>query len=182
MRQLLDIKNKGKSVRGLRLLPFYLITFLLLSTFSCSTIDCPVQNVVGAIYIVKLDGGVDAVLPDTLTVLSWRKDRTDTLLLNHESALTSFRLPMGFVNPEDSLVFIVTSPTYTLKDMLYIKKENQPHFESVDCNIAYFHQITGIRLSSHNAIDSISIVKSAVNYDLSSEHFHIYFKTATKRE
>ena len=28
MRQLLDIKNKGKSVRGLRLLPFYLFTLI----------------------------------------------------------------------------------------------------------------------------------------------------------
>ena len=171
------IKRIKRRVGGLSLLPFYLFTFIPLY-LSCSSIDCPVENVVGSIYYIKNADGTEATLKDSLSVVSWRKNRTDTLLLNKEAALTSFQLPMGYVNPEDTLVFIVNTTTHNAyKDTLYIKKENHTHFESVDCKIAYFHTVTALRLSSHNAIDSITIVKPEVNYDLSSEHFHIYFKT-----
>jgi len=60
-------------------------------------------------------------------------------------------------------------------DTVWIKKENYPHFESVDCSAAFFHKITDVR-STHNGIDSITINKRDVNYDAKTEHFHIYLK------
>ena len=177
MRQLETIRNIGKSVRGLRLLPFYLFTFLLF-TAACTSIDCPVQNVVATVYKLQKGDGTADTLVDTLTILTRRSNGTDTTLLNRSVNTTSFLLPVSYNNPEDTLVFalIDTTTKATYRDTLYIKKDNQPHFESVDCNIAFFHTITGTRLSSHNVIDSVSINKTAVNYDLSTEHFHIYFR------
>ena len=128
----------------------------------------------------KKNGTADT-LKDTLTVISRRINRTDTLLLDHVVNTTLFQLPMGYTNPEDTLLFIVNSNNSVYGDVVYIKKENNPHFESVDCNIAFFHTITDIRQSSHNLIDTIIINKRAVNYDLSTEHFQIVFKPADKR-
>lgn len=56
-----------------------------------------------------------------------------------------------------------------------VTKTNTPHFESVDCGVAYFHVITGVRYT-RNAIDSIVINHKEVNYDATQQHFHIYFK------
>ena len=166
--------------RGLRLLPVSVFCmFVLLSAVAgCTSIDCPVQNVVATVYNLQKSDGTADTLVDTLTILTRRSNGTDTTLLNRSVNTTSFQLPISYSNPEDTLVFalIDTATKATYHDTLYIKKENQPHFESVDCNIAFFHTITGTRISSHNVIDSVSINKSAVNYDLSTEHFHIYFK------
>lgn len=177
MKFLHHIGNAKKKVWGMRLLPLCLFTVLLF-TFACSSIDCPVENKVAMVYVAKKANGTNDTIVDTLTILSRRANGTDTTLLDHKTQTTLFQLPVGYTNPEDTLVFclkdIATKLTYY--DTLYIKKENEPHFESVDCNIAFFHTITATRLSSHNVIDSIAINKRAVNYDLSTEHFHVYFK------
>lgn len=165
----------------MRKLPFILFAVMLLVA-SCSSIDCPVQNVVATVYTLKKQDGTADTLRDTLTIMTRRSDGTDTTLLNKSVGTTGFQLPIGYTNPEDTLYFIVSDTTGTYEDIAYIKKDNQPHFESVDCNISFFHTLTGVRLASHNAIDSIVIHKTAVNYDLSTEHFHIYFKAAGKRE
>lgn len=177
MKFLHHIGNFKKKVRGLRLLPFYLFAVLFL-TISCYSIDCPVENVVATVYKpLKSDGTADTIV-DTLTILSRRINGTDTTLLDHKTQTTLFQLPVGYTNPEDTLIFCLkdTATKLTYYDTLYIKKENEPHFESVDCNISFFHTINATRLSSHNVIDSIAINKKAVNYDLSTEHFRIYFK------
>jgi hypothetical protein len=132
--------------------------------------------VVATVYTLKKADGTADTLKDTLTVLSQRINRTDTAILDHVKDITLFQLPIGYTNPEDTLLFVVNSKNGSYSDVVYIKKENKPHFESVDCNIAFFHTITDVRLGSHNIIDSICINKSEVNYDLSTEHFHIYFR------
>ena len=169
------MKGIKKNVRGLRLLPFYLFTLFLL-TIACSSIDCPVQNVVATVYGArKPDGKVDT-LKDTLSVVIRNIKVKYTTLLENSTNTTKFQLPISYNNPEDTLVFIFKNKVGTYKDTLYVKKDNMPIFESVDCKISYFHTIKGVRLSSHNRIDSVSIVKTAVNYDILSEHFYIYFK------
>ena len=177
MRMPEHIKNMKRRVRGLSLLPFLLFPFLL-SNVACSSIDCPVENVVATVYQIVNEEGDPVEMDDTLSVETKLRNRTDSLILNKKNDVAIFQLPMGYVTPEDTLVFIVNSKSQkTYRDTLYIKKENFPQFESVDCKITYFHRIISTRLSSHNAIDSIRIIKPEVNYDLSSEHFHIYFKT-----
>ncbi len=151
------------------------ISVLALAATACSSIDCPVQNSVYTVYkAVKSDGTPDT-LRDTLTIATARRDGTDSVLLNRSVNTTAFNLPVSYTAPADTLFFrIGDEEGYTL-DTVYVSKENTPHFESVDCNISYFHNITSVAHTRH-AIDSIAINKPSVNYDASTEHFHIYFK------
>ena len=156
-------------------LPFLLFAFLLLAA-ACSSIDCPVENVVATVYKLKKSDGTADTLKDSMTVISRRINGKDTAVLKYSVNTTLFQLPVGYTNPVDTLFFVVKNGATLYRDTVYVKKENQPHIESVDCKMSYFHTITGVTLGSHNIIDSIVIKKTAVNYDLSSEHFHIYFK------
>jgi len=146
-----------------------------LFTFGCSSIDCPVQNTVYTVYNIYGVEGADT-LYDTLSVWTQRRDGTDTLVLNRGVGLTTFTLPISYAQPEDTFFFRVGDTTGLVTiDTVWIKKDNFPHFESVDCNPSYFHHLTAVR-STHYGIESISIYHPTVNYDPSTEHFHIYFK------
>ncbi len=135
---------------------------------ACSSVDCPLNNVVYTNY--KLCGAV-ATLPDTLTISTTRVDGLDSVLINRQVNTDSFSLPVSYGNAEDVLFF----RTNHLSDTVWVEKTNVPHFESVDCGLNYFHTITGVRFTRH-AIDSIVINHKEVNYDASPKHFHIYFK------
>ena len=150
-----------------------LFVFLLL--FSCTTIDCPVQNTVYTVYNLKTANGKADTLRDTMFVYTYRSDRKDTTIFNAGIDLSSFTLPISYSNPEDTLFFLLRNEILLSLDTVWIKKENYPHFESVDCSAAFFHKITDVR-STHNGIDSITINKRDVTYDAKTEHFHIYFK------
>ena len=60
-------------------------------------------------------------------------------------------------------------------DTIRIKKEDMPHFESVDCQASYFHTITAVS-TTHEIIDSIVINNPNVNYDQNTTHFKLYLK------
>ncbi len=151
------------------------ISVMALAATACSSIDCPVQNSVYTVYrACKSDGTADT-LRDTLTVATTRRDGTDSVLLNRMINTTEFSLPISYTAPADTLLFFMEGKTGHTIDTVCVSKENTPHFESVDCNISYFHHITAVTHTGH-AIDSIAINKPSVNYDASTEHFHIYFK------
>lgn len=151
-----------------------LLTVLLAS--ACSSIDCPVQNTVYTVYgLYTADEQVDT-LRDTMYVFSRRSDGSDTLLFNAGIGLTTFSLPISYSHPEDSLFFIMANrPDFLAVDTVLIKKDDIPHFESVDCSASFFHRLTAVR-STHNAIDTIAIHKDFVDYDAETAHFHITFK------
>lgn len=157
---------------------FCLSAFLLLLA-ACSTIDCPVQNKVAVNYAVKtiVEGvEVNDTLKDTLYVWSTRGDGDDTLLFNSGINISSFSLPISYTHPEDKLVLcLVDTDKVAAIDTVWIKKEDIPHFESVDCSAHFFHKLTAVR-STHKAIDTIFINKPNVNYDSSIDHIHIHFK------
>ena len=143
---------------------------------ACSSVDCPVQNTVYASYHLYAAGGERDTLSDTLSVSTTRRDGTDSVLLNRSVGTTAFELPMSYNDREDTLFFVIGDVQLrTTTDTVYVRKDNYPHFESVDCNISFFHNITGVRWT-RNGIDSIGINKQTVDYDPSTEHFHIYFK------
>lgn len=170
------IKKIKASVK--RLAPLYLFISLI-SVCACSSVDCPVQNTVYTVYHLYKSDGMRDTLSDTLSVSTTRRNGTDSVLLNRSVKTSSFELPISYNDPEDTLFFEIkdtTANSIAVYDTVYVKKDNQPHFESVDCNISFFHNITGVRWTT-NAIDSITINKASVNYDASTEHFHIYFKT-----
>lgn len=152
-----------------------LFLFLVLMC-GCTSIDCPVQTLVRTYYSLhKADESTDT-LKDTLYIVSFRTDGTDTLLLNALIGQTSFSLPIGYANPEDTLYFVFRNSPFYAVDTVLLKKENLPHFESVDCSATFFHNITAIR-STHHAIDSISINNPSVTYDADTENFFLYLKS-----
>lgn len=151
----------------------YIIGVVLALT-ACSSVDCPLNNVVYAKY--KLMGDVTK-LSDVLTITTVRTDGTDTILLNQQQNADSFELPMSFGQTVDELCLTRDRQdgSEVRRDTLWIEKTNEPHFESVDCGVNYFHTITGVRHTSHT-IDSVTINKRNVNYDASVSHLYIYFR------
>lgn len=144
---------------------------------SCSSIDCPVNNVVATRYRFYNTAGDSLTLLDTLSVTSMRKDGTDTLILNQLSEKSSFSLPISYSHPEDVLVFEFKNKEIIARDTVWVKKEDIPHFESVDCNATFFHTLTDVRCTTH-LLDSIVIKNSSVTYDNTIVHFYVYPKVS----
>ena len=116
------------------------------------------------------------MLNDTLTISTPRAYGSDTILISNQINATNLLVPMSYVQDEDILYFtMIDTLSVIRRDTVTVKKTNEPHFESVDCSPSYFHKITGIRYT-HNAIDSITISKSKVDYDTEVGNLHIYFK------
>ena len=140
---------------------------------SCSSFDCPLNNRVCTVY--KLAGDVTP-LADALTISTTRVDGQDSVLLNQAVSADSFLLPVSYNRPEDVLYFERSNDTgWRIVDTVVIEKEDIPHFESIDCNPAYFHVIKNVR-HTLLGLDSIVIKKAKVNYDATQPHLFIYFK------
>ena len=155
----------------------FFFTFLLFLT-ACSSIDCPVQNLVYTNYaMMDAYDNPDILDTDTLNIWTRRVDGTDTLVLNSLCGEAStFSLPISYTQPEDIFFLrLSTIEKVSYQDTIYIKKENYPHFESVDCQAAYFHDITAVT-TTHHVLDSIVIKYPKVNYDVKRTHYYIYFK------
>ncbi len=135
---------------------------------ACSSVDCPLNNTVYANY--KLMGTV-TTLTDTLTISTARADGTDSVLINQQVNTDSFSLPMSYGHDVDELYLKANS----IIDTIWVEKTNSPHFESVDCGVAYFHTLKSVRYT-RNVIDSIVINHHEVNYDATHKHFYVYFK------
>ncbi len=156
-----------------------IISMFVVSLVACTSIDCPVQSLVYTNYaLMKADGTADTLNTDTLWVWTHRQDGTDTLVLNGAcgSSATTFSLPISHTQPEDEFytLLVDTEGNYYV-DTIRIKKQDFPHFESVDCQAAYFHQLEAVSVT-HHALDSLIINHPEVNYDVSQTHFYIYFK------
>ena len=162
----------GRKESKWRMLSLALVVFHSLLFFSCSTIDCPFNAFVYSKY--KLAGDVEK-LSDYLTVSINKLDGTDNDLLNSITEVDSFMLPMSYSQPEDVLYFNRTSGGMSVVDTVVVKKQDIPHFESIDCNPAFFHRIENVSYT-HHGIDSIVILNKNVTYDESKTHFQIYFK------
>ena len=156
-----------------------IVILTVIALAACTSIDCPVQNLVYTQYAFKkADGSTDTLNTDTLWIKTTRVDGTDTLLLNGLCGTDAidFDLQISYTQPEDVFVTLLTDTAGNYYvDTIRIKKENYPHFESVDCQAAYFHKLTDASVT-HNAFDSISIHHSSVTYDVSNDHFYLYVK------
>lgn len=153
------------------------ILFVLSLIVACTSIDCPVKNRVYTSYaLYQPDGSPDTLGVDTLWVVTRRADGVDSVLVNRlcGSSATGFELPISYMQPEDTfLIILADTAGHYYPDSIFVKKEDYPHFESVDCQASYFHHITSVRCMG-NIIDSIVIINPEVNYDETAEHFRIY--------
>ena len=144
---------------------------------ACSSIDCPLNNRTYASF--KLAGDVTKLV-DTLTVSTPRNidnPEEDTVLINRLVDTDSLSLPMSYQHTEDIYIFTFVQKDTELKtiDTLWVSKENEPHFESVDCNPVMFHTIKDVRFTQR-AIDDIKVNYNKVTYNDAKAHFLIYLK------
>lgn len=144
---------------------------------ACSSIDCPLNNRVYATF--RLDGDITK-MEDTLTVAVPRsidyKDN-DTVVINRLADFDSIALPMSYQRTTDVYVFTIKQKDSEMRttDTVWVEKENNPHFESVDCNPQFFHTITDVKFTTE-AIENITINYNKVTYNDGKAHFLVRFK------
>ena len=178
----------NKTSFALRVVAILFTIHCSLFTTSCSSIDCPVQNTVSVQYEIRDKSGAALSITDSLSVVTTRLDGKNIELdiathldgkdeiLNKLIGRSSFSLPISNSHPEDILFFCFKNSEKTVVDTVWIKKDDIPHFESVDCAAAFFHELTDVR-HTHNAIDSLVLVNRSVTYDENTVHFYLYPKT-----
>ena len=133
-------------------------TAVAMSAVACSSIDCPLNN--RTYMSLKLTGN-EAVLEDTLTIAAERTPDNpdeDTVLINRQTGLDSLAIPMSYSRTEDVYFLTLVQKDTRLKtvDTVWVSKQNEKHFESVDCSPAMFHDIEGVRFTQH-AIEDIKV-------------------------
>jgi len=153
-----------------------LATIMALTVLAaCSSINCPLNNTVYSSYMFYKAGGDKDTLTDYLTIWTERSDGSDSVLINLDTNVDSFILPMSYVHESDLLYFSFTDSVGTRLDTVNVRKKDWPHFESPDCSATFFHEILGVD-HSRNAIDSIVINNKNVNFDATKANFRIYYR------
>jgi hypothetical protein len=162
---------------------YYIAALVAVLLAACTSLDCPVNNMVETVYSLQnSDGSPDTLGIDTMWVYAERSDGTDTLIINSlcGTKATKFSIPLSHTQSEDNLTIIIhdtciNTGQHEWRDNIQVKKENRPHFEGVDCKATYFHTLTSVQ-STHDIIDTIIINKSEVTYDASTAHFLLRLK------
>lgn len=152
---------------------------------ACSNIDCPLDNVVRMhVGIYSYETRSALTLTDQLSVTPVGRD---TLLLNSATNISSFLLPLKEGGERDTLLLhLSNSEGLAAQDTLFITHKPQPHFESLDCPCSVFQTITAVRATSHPlsemplTVDSVSLVRSIVNYD-DVENVRIFLRSTTRK-
>ncbi len=146
-------------------------------TVACDSTECPINNVVYSTYgFYTIADGTETPIGilDTLTVTA---GGSDSVLINRLTNGNQVELPVSYTAATDTLVFtFVNTEQQERWDTIWIDKENIPHFESPDCPVSFFHNVTAVR-HTRMLIDSVSIVNPNINYNV-SENFKIYFRNA----
>lgn len=148
--------------------------FMLTIVSACTSLDCPLNNMVYTSYIIYNTDGERDTLRDTLTVTTMSVAGEEVTLLNRDVDIDSFALAISYTQDVDVLYFVFTDSTgVESRDTVSVSKENTEHFESTDCTPSYFHTITDVSHTSH-VIRSIEIKNPSVTYDIYTSHFRIY--------
>lgn len=120
-------------------------------------------------------------------VLDVMPANSDTVLINRITQVDHILLPLREGGDLDTLLLQFSNAAeQTATDTLFITHTRQPHFESIDCPASVFHTITAVRATSHPlselplTIDSVSVVRSAVNYD-DIENIRIFLRSTSDK-
>ncbi len=149
-----------------------------------SNVHCPLDN-----NVEKTCGLYDAEthssykLTDSLTVVSHGEQ--PVLLLNRAQNVSSFVLPLRQAVECDTLLLrFGNAKGQSATDTLFLEHDNTPHFESIDCPAAVFHQLKSVRWTSHSlnlmplTLDSVAIVRKTVNYE-NVENLKLYLRSTS---
>lgn len=146
---------------------------MVLALSACSSVDCPVNSMVRMVY--TLDGDVTTLIYP-LSVLTIKADGKDTVLIQPTENTSKFSLPVSYSQPQDVIILSVDKGLdKPVNDTIYVSKTNYPHFESVDCQPCFFHNITEVAYTSH-MLQDLSVVKNTVDYDSDNTHIYLYFR------
>ena len=140
--------------------PVLALLAAVLLAWGCESYDCTLYNYVGMYAAFDRDGTA-VQISDTLTVTS---GKAGPVLLNRSVSTASLNLPLSHWADEDTLVLSVKGADYFAQDTVWIAKTNQVHYESPDCPTTLFHTIGDVRCT-HSFIQSITVVRSSVNYE-----------------
>lgn len=145
-----------------------LISLIALMVAACTSINCPLNNTVAAVW------RFNETLSGSLTVLSDLQDGSDTVIINAQSAVDSLNMPMSYAAATDTFTLTyATTEGDTLVDRIMIKKTDTQHFESIECSPSVFHYIDGVEFDGV-FIDSVSIRNPNVTYNTVSANIIIY--------
>ena len=164
--------------------PLLLLSFTL-AAGGCSNIECPLDNVVMMqCNLYSSENQSAYTLKEVLTV---KPANRDTVLLNQATEINSFLLPLKEGADQDTLLLHLSNAAgQSAVDTLFVNHTRQPHFESVDCPTSVFHNITTVRSTSHPlsqlplTVDSVSLVRSIVNYD-DIENVRIFLRSTSSK-
>lgn len=113
-------------------------------------------------------------ITDTLTIRVTRANGEDSILVNRSTRTGSLMLMLSAYKDVDSLYFDFTDTLgFTRHDTLFIRKTNEPHFESPDCGTSFFHEILGVKWSGP-FIKGVNIIHPQVYYN-SQKNLQIVF-------
>lgn len=146
-----------------------------LAAAACSSVDCPLDYTVAARYGLYSGYMQPDTLRDTLTITTTYAGGNDRVLLNRLSRATGFTLPMSYQREADTLYIDLEGPEGSSRDTLRVSKTDYTHFESVDCQLSFFHDITSVEHTCH-AIDSVVVADKTVNNDKQRENIRLYLK------
>ncbi len=102
----------------------------------------------------------------------------DSMLLKCAAKATQTYLPLRI--SQNSTAYVIHYDQKALSDTRYndtltLHYEATPHFESTECDVFYYFDITSLTCTNH-LIDSVKLVYSHVN-NIDAETMKIYFKT-----
>ena len=140
--------------------PLMLLLFVV-GMLSCASEDCPINNTVMG-KMVFCDTFGDAVYVDGTLTVSAVRPQGDTIILNRKNDASSVSFPLCYTHQVDTFIFNYNNGA--AYDSLYIIHTNTPTLVSVDCGMAMFHSLVEVS-STHNAIDTLIIKSSQVDYD-----------------
>lgn len=137
---------------------------------SCDSADCSLNNTVYCHYGFYDAAGNKVALKDTLSILAYG---TDKVLYNRGVGKSDVKLPMSYYQNADTLKIRVWGDGYAYESDIVLEKTNTEYFESPDCPVNMFHNITGARVLNGMMVDSVVVIKPSVNYQ-TDENIKIY--------
>lgn len=134
--------------------------------------DCSIENTAyDRIGFYNIDeSGVEEKyeFPEELTV-SLTVNGKDSIVVNRITGTSELKLPVSYTNECDTLTFNYSNGA---KDTLFVMHENIPYFVSIECGVAMYHRILGVK-HTDAYIDSVAIVNDFIDFDY-DENIKLY--------
>lgn len=158
--------------------PFSVLAVVLLGTFlvsACSESDCSLGGRPSARFnFIDSKSKKQVSLFDSLTITS---SGTDSILLNRAKSINHATLPLSYIAKETTYILKYNRE---LRDTIWLRHKNIPHFVSMDCGVDMFYEIDSVGYTKYG-LDSIVLRNADIN-DTEKENFQIYYTTVSSTD